>query len=50
MHVMVGNGGSRTAAASKMELFVIIVYGIQPLTFIIKCSILDIAAVLDPRL
>ena len=34
-------GGSRTAAASKMEHFVII---------ITKCSILDVAAVLDPPL
>ena len=42
--------GSRTAAASKMELFVIIVNGFQPLTIITKCSILDIAAVLDPPL
>ena len=30
-----------------MELFVIIVNGYQPLAIIIKCSILDIAAVLD---
>ena len=43
-------GGSRTAAISKMELFVIIVNGFQPLTVIKKCSILDIAAVLDPPL
>ena len=47
---MVGNGGSRTAAASKMELFVIIVNGFEPLTIITKCSILDIAAVLNPPL
>ena len=40
-------GGSRTAATSKIELFVIIVNGFQPLTIIIKCSILDVAAVLD---
>ena len=33
-------GGSRTAATSKMELFVIIT----------KCSILDVAAVQDPPL
>ena len=39
-----------TAATSKMELFVIIVNGFQPLTIITKCSILDVAAVLDPRL
>ena len=43
-------GGSRTAATSKMELFVIIINGFQPLTFITKCSILDAAAVLDPPL
>ena len=43
-------GGSRTAATSKMELFVIIVNGFQPLTIITKCSILDVAAVLDPPL
>ena len=50
-------GGSRTAAiskmeraASKMERFVIIVNGFQPLTIITKHSILDVAAVLDPPL
>ena len=43
-------GRSKTAATSKMELFVIIVNGFQPLTIITKCSILDIAAVLDPPL
>ena len=43
-------GGSRAAATSKMELFVIIVNGFQPLTIITKCSILDIEAVLDPPL
>ena len=43
-------GGSRTAATSKMELFVIIVNGFQPLSIITKCSILDVAAVLDPPL
>ena len=47
---LVYRGGSRTAATSKMELFVIIVNGFQPLTFITKCSILDVAAVLDPPL
>ena len=41
-------GGSRTAAASKMELFVIIVNGFQPLTIITNCSILDAAAVRSP--
>ena len=43
-------GGSRTAATSKMELFVIIVNGFQPLTIVTKRSILDVAAVLDPPL
>ena len=46
----VDRGGSRTVATSKMELFVIIVNGFQPLTIITKCSILDLAAVLDPPL
>ena len=43
-------GGSRTAATSKMERFVIIVNGFQPLTIITKRSILDVAAALDPPL
>ena len=43
-------GGSRTAATSKMEHFVIIVNGWKPLTIITKRSILDVAAVLDPPL
>ena len=43
-------GGSRTAATSKIERFVIIVNGFQPLTIITKRSILDVAAVLDPPL
>ena len=42
--------GSRTAATSKMEFFVIIVNDYQPLTIITKCSILDVAAFLDPPL
>ena len=42
--------GSTTAATSKMEHFVIIVNGWRPLTIITKCSILDVAAVLDPPL
>ena len=42
--------GSRTAAISKMELIMIIVNGLQPLTIIAKCSVLDVAAVLDPTL
>ena len=40
-------GGSRTAATSKLERFVILVNG---LTIITKRSILDVAAVLDPPL
>ena len=48
--VVLDRGGSRTAATSKMELFVIIVNGFQPLTIITKCPILDVAAVLDPAL
>ena len=43
-------GGSRAAPKSKMERFVIIVNGFQPLTIITKCSILDVAAALDPPL
>ena len=43
-------GGSRTAATSKMECFVIIVNGFQPLSIIKKHCILDIAAALDPPL
>ena len=43
-------GGSRTAATSKMECFVIIVNGWKPLTIITKHSILDVAAALDPPL
>ena len=41
-------GGSRTAATSKVELFVIIVDGWKLLTIITKSSTLDVAAVLDP--
>ena len=43
-------GGSRTAATCKLERFVIIVNGFQPLTIITKRSILDVAVVLDPPL
>ena len=49
-HTISPRGGSRTAAASKTEYVVIIVNGFQPLTIITKCSILDVAAVLDPPL
>ena len=41
-------GRYRTAATSKMELFVIIVNGSQLLTIITKSSTLNVAAVLDP--
>ena len=44
----VRGGGSRTSVTFKMELFVIIVNGFQPLTVTTKSSILDVAAVLDP--
>ena len=50
LRVLVIRGGSRTAATSKMERFVIIVNGFQTLTIITKRSILDVAAVLDPLL
>ena len=40
--------GSRTAATSKVKIFVIIVTGFQPLTIITKSFTLDIAAALDP--
>ena len=43
-------GRSSGAATSKMERFVIIVNGWKPLTIIIKYSILDVAAALDPPL
>ena len=43
-------GGSRAAATSKMECFVIIVNGFKPLTIITRHSILDVAAALDPPL
>ena len=46
----VTRGGSRAAATSKMECFVIIVNGRKTLTIITKRSILDVAAGLDPPL
>ena len=46
--VLTFRDGSRTAAASKMEGFVIIVNGFQSLTIITKRSILDVVAALDP--
>ena len=42
-------GGSRTAATSKIERFVIIVNDFQLLTITAKHSIFDVAAVLDPH-
>ena len=47
---IVTRGRSRAAVTSKMERFVIIVNGFQPLTIITKRSILDVAAALDPPL
>ena len=41
---------SKAAVTSKMECFVIIVNGFQPLTIITNHSILHVAAVLDPSL
>ena len=46
----VTRGGSRAASTSKIEHFVIIINGFQPLTIITKCSILDVEAALDPPL
>ena len=40
-------GGSRAAARSKMEGFVIIVNGWKPLSIIAKHSILDVVVALD---
>ena len=48
--LLMDKGGSRTAATSKMECFVIIANGWNPLTIITKHSILDVAAALDPPL
>ena len=48
MHI--SRGGSRTAATSKIERFVIIVNGWKTLTIITKRSILDVTALLDPPL
>ena len=47
---LVSRDGSRTAATSKMERFVIIINGLQPLTIITKHSILNVAAVVDQPL
>ena len=48
--IHISRAGSRTPATFKMERFVIIVNGWKPLTIITKCSILDVAAFLDPPL
>ena len=42
--------GSRAAATFKMERFVIIASGFQPLTIMTRRAILDVAAALDPPL
>ena len=48
---VINRSGSRTAATSKMEHFVIIVNnGWNPLIIITKSSILDTAAFVDPPL
>lgn len=49
-HIVDVRGGFRTAAASKIKLFVIVVKGFQSLTITTKRSILDLANVLDPPL
>ena len=46
----ISRGGSRTAATSKMEHFLIIVNGFQQLAIMTKSSILNVATVLDPSL
>ena len=48
--LMIYRGQSRTAATSKLECFVIIANDLKPLTIITKCSILDVAAAIDPPL
>ena len=47
MKAPIFRGGSRAAATPKMERFVIIVNGFQPLTIITKRHILDVAGALD---
>ena len=49
-HVIYLRGGSRAAATSQMERFVIIVNGWKALTITTKHSILDVAAALNPPL
>ena len=43
-------GGSRAAATTEMEFFVIIANSFQPLTIITRRSILHVAAALDSPL
>ena len=43
---LISIGGSRTAATSNIEHFVIIVNGFQSLTIVTTTSILDVAAIL----
>ena len=43
-------GGYRAAATSKVECFVILAHGLQPLTIITKRTILDVGTALDPPL
>ena len=50
MKEIIIRGGSRTAVASKVDRFVIIVNDWKLLTIITKRSILDVAAVLVPHL
>ena len=50
LHTNTLRGGSRAAATSKMEHFVIRVNSWEPLTIITKRSILDVAVDLDPPL
>ena len=50
MSYVTTRGGSRAAASSKMECFVIVVNGFQALTIITKRYILNVAASLDPPL
>ena len=44
VYVKSRRGESKTAATSKVELFVIIVNGVQPLAIITKSSTLDVAS------
>ena len=48
--MLVSRGGSRAAATSRMEHFVIIVNGWKPLTIITKRSIMDVTVALDSPL